>query len=515
MRVVTARESAAWDAATIAGGTPSRALMERAGAAAAGEIALRYRDDLRKGALVLAGPGNNGGDGWVVARALAAVGHTVRVVSPAGTRSADAVAERQACGSVLRDDGGSGRLEYCGEGIVVDALLGTGATGPPAGAIAPALSVLTAAREHGAIVVALDVPTGLDATTGVAHGAVAAHLTITFGGLKPAHLVGRTLCGRVIVVDIGLSGEPVAGHAVPNAVGERWVAGVVPPFAAEIHKGVRGKLVIVGGDRGMAGAAILAARAALRSGIGMVRLLVHPESLEAVQRAEPAALAATWSTSGDALKRDVLEWADALVVGPGLGRSTDAEQLLRTLLARWRGPVLVDADALNAFAGRLRELSALIGGTGALLTPHPVEMARLVGTTVEEVLARRFEVGSEVAREGDFAVLLKGVPTVISGSNGVRLVSAAGTPTLATGGAGDVLSGIGGTMLAQIPDAATAGAAAAWVHGRAAEIASPTSGIIRGAVLNDVLDALREVWDLDATPLRYPVLFELGPVGGA
>lgn len=515
VRVVTSTESAARDASAIAAGVPSRALMQRAGAAAAAEIALRYREQLGSGVLVLAGPGNNGGDAWVVARALAASGVAVRVVEPVAAKTDDAIAEKAlallsldascvASGSVPDDFDR-------GESVVIDGLLGTGATGAPRGAIASAIARANAMRQRGATIVAIDVASGLDATTGVATGdAIFADLTLTFATVKRGHLVDRARCGRIVVLDIGLGHHAVLDDAVPVLVDESWVASQVPPISPSAHKGIRKKIAVIGGAPGMAGATVLAARAALRSGIGMVRIVAAPESVPVIQESEPAALAAPWPTTEADLEREIFRWADCIVIGPGLGRSDASRALLHRILHGWTGPIVLDADALTLFQGRVSELGALIREQSALVTPHPAEFGRLSGQSVEEVLASRFDAGLSLARELHAAVLLKGTPTTITSPDGHRMVSATGTAALATAGSGDVLSGIAGTMLAQIGHASSAGAIAAWIHGRAAERVPllPRSGV-RGISLDDVIAELRDAWAFDRRPSRYPVLAEL------
>jgi len=519
VRVVTSLESAAHDAAAIAGGIPSRALMQRAGAAAAAEIALRFRDRLEGGVLVLAGPGNNGGDAWVVARALAASGVRVRVVAPIEPKTADANAERTAALELLDAvDVGSGdaAAEFSGsENVIVDGLLGTGASGGPRGSIARAIVSANAMRARGAVVVALDLPSGVDASSGLVNDvSITADLTITFGAMKRGHLVARGRCGTIVVVDIGLP-PSASDREMPQLIEERWVASLVPAIAADAHKGTRKKLAIVGGASGMAGAAILAARAALRSGVGMVKLVVAPPSLPVIQEAEPHALAAEWGSSEAAVDEHIVNWADAVVIGPGLGRDDDSRSLLDRVLRRWRGPALLDADAITLFEKRTPDLASLLDGRPALLTPHPAEFARLSGSSVDRILEERFEAGGRVALELGAAVLLKGVPTVVSAPDGRRLVSAAGTPALATAGSGDVLSGIAGTLLAQLGDPFLAGAMAAWIHGRAAERVPLGAGDgVRGIVLEDVVAELRSVWTFDTRPMRYPVLAELMAFGG-
>ncbi len=333
-------------------------------------------------------------------------------------------------------------------------------------------------------------------------------------------------------MDIGLNDDARddAGDEPPLLMNAYWLGLALPDIPADAHKGVRGKLAIVGGAPGMAGAAVLAARAAARSGIGMVRLIVPAESLAAVQSAAPHALASPWPDVPTAREVDAADaelavdheidgisgWADAVLVGPGLGRSASTRALVQRVLASWDGPVLLDADALNVFAGEAAALGrALAAGSStraALLTPHAPEFARLWGGSPGEVDAQRFDVGAELAETTGAAVLLKGVPTVVTGVDGERFVVAAGTPALAAAGSGDMLSGIAATLLAQGVPPVDAGACAAWAHGRAAELAG-VGRTVRGVTLQDVEDRLGDVWraGTEAEPV-YPVLAELPPV---
>jgi NAD(P)H-hydrate epimerase len=510
VRVVTAAEAAARDAGAIAAGIPSRALMQRAGAAAAAEIALRHPEAVARGVVVLCGPGNNGGDGWVVARALATTGARVTALDPMGARTADCIAERDLAGDAVprarRSDDLSGALW-------VDALLGTGASGEPRGEIAEGVARLVRARADGAVVVALDLPTGVDADGTVAGRTSGADLTLTFGTLKRAHVVARPACGRVAVLDIGLGAFAERDDGAPSAVDERWVAARVPAVAHDSHKGTRGRVVIVGGAAGMAGAALLATRAALRSGAGMVRAIVDRASVDAIVGAEPAALVTTWPTEPDQIRRAVTGWAHALAIGPGLGATPESRALVERLLREFRGPVVLDADALNVFAGDIDHLGALLDGRAALVTPHQVELGRLLGVDDADVAARRFDVVLEAAARARAAVLLKGVPTVVSAADGERLVVASGNAALATGGSGDLLTGMAATLLAQGLEGATAAACAAWVHGRAAALAvrEAEASSPRGVALEDVVAQLARAWRLAARPGRYPVLLELDP----
>ncbi len=495
--------------------------MQRAGAAAAAEIARRSPTALRRGVAIYTGAGNNGGDGWVVAGAMAAAGVRTRVREVAEPRTDDARAERRTALQLV--DRGT---PHGGEEIIVDALLGTGTAGSPRGEIADAIREIADRREHGASVVSLDVPSGLDATSGRADGSVAADLTLTFGTMKRGLLISRGHSGRIVVLDIGLgallgrsddeAAEPDRPTrrtaAEPRLVDAAWARAQAPPIAPEAHKGTRRKLAVVGGGPGMLGAAVLAARAAMASGIGMVRLVVDRSNLASAQTAAYEALAVGWPEDDESADESINRWADGVLLGPGLGREPWGREIAERVLRVWRGPVVVDADALNAFDGDVAKLRDLLGGRTALLTPHVGEFARLAGCATEDVLASRFEIGGSLARNLGCVLLLKGVPTVVSAPDGRSLVSASGTPALAMAGSGDLLGGIAATLLTQDDDALVAGAAAAAVHGRAGELANRRRSV-RGVTLDDVVRAVPRVWAEREIPARPPVLAELPPVG--
>jgi hydroxyethylthiazole kinase-like uncharacterized protein yjeF len=483
--------------------------MERAGSAAA-EVLLRvFSEQARSGVAVLVGPGNNGGDGWVLARRLVERGIAVRVQEVAGTRSADALENRRRALSLVSLGAPQGN-----EGVVVDALLGTGARGKPSGAVAEAVQCIEALRKPGRVIVALDVPTGVDATSGDTGLSVKADLTVTFGTMKRGLLLARGRAGCIVVADIGLGEHAHLADGAPLLVDEDWVAARIPPIPWQAHKGTRRKLVIVGGRRGMAGAAVLAARAAERSGVGMVRLMVAEESLGSVQAAIPEATALSWVATAEQWQEGVSAYADALLLGPGLGVDRTSRAVLERALAEWCGPVVLDADALNAFAGKVEELRQWTQGRAALLTPHPGELSRLAGRSVSDIEEARFEIGREVARVTSATVLLKGVPTVISSPDGECYVAARGTAALAVAGSGDVLGGIAATLLAQTGDAVASAVCAAWVHGRAAELAG-AGRPLRGVTLGDVLEQLGYVWAFSGNRPLAPVLMELPAVGDA
>jgi len=513
IRVVTSAEAGTLDRAAIDGGTPSRALMQRAGAASAAEIALRLGDKLSTGALVFAGPGNNGGDAWVVAGALAATGVRVRVCEPMPAATDDAKAERALATpmvEIVPADAtalGAGDV-FRGEGVVVDGLLGTGSNGTPRGAIGAAIVGLRTMRERGAALVALDLPSGLDASTGQVFGAARASLTLTYGTIKRGHLMSRAVCGRVVVLDIGI-GAVTSKFDGPELVDRQWIARLVPEIPADAHKGTRRKIAIVGGGAGMSGAVILAAQAAWRSGVGMVKAIVARDSLASVREADPQSLTAEWPKTVDDVTREITKWADGVVLGPGLGGGSASRELVERILRAWTGPVVLDADALNVFGSDVNALASLLNGRPAILTPHPAEFARLTGHAVDDVLLHRFDVAVPLARHTRAAVLLKGQPTVVSSPTGLRLVAASGTPLLAAAGSGDLLSGIAGTLLAQLEAPVTAAACAAWVHGRAAWLVHRKQRSLRGFALSDVLAHLHRAWTVHGLPTRAPVLLEL------
>jgi NAD(P)H-hydrate epimerase len=227
-----------------------------------------------------------------------------------------------------------------------------------------------------------------------------------------------------------------------------------------------------------------------------------------VLAAVPSALISEWPSSEIQIEADISNWADALVIGPGLGNSTETRSLVERILRSSNVPVLLDADALNVFEGDAKSLGKLLAGRAALITPHVAEFGRLSGLDVKSTLANRFDVGLDLARELGATVLLKGSPTVIFTPDGDRRVIARGTAALGTGGSGDLLDGIAGTLLAQTQDATVAGCCAAWVHGRAAEFCE----YVRGTTLDDVLYALPRAWNEIEPTTEPPVLAELPAV---
>lgn len=366
--VLTAAESAAWDErARTEAAIPSRVLMESAGRGAAGVIAREFAGALDRGVLVVAGPGNNGGDGWVVARALRAIGVRVWGTDLPRDRSPDCEANRTlALGEGVEWIEAGERWPPAG--VIVDALLGTGASNAPRGPLAE-LARLVAA--HGAPVAAIDGPTGLDLSTGVAHGPIRAALTVTFGGLRRGHLRARDWAGRVVVVEIGF---PPADPAWARFVTDAWARSVLPGFSPTMHKGNRGRVLIVGGAVGMAGAAMHAARTAFACGAGLVKLALPGPSLHAAQANLSDALTVT-TALGPTLEPDLaeaLDWADAIVLGPGLGRGDERSAFARLVVERANAPIVLDADALHVPG------LAAVGDAARVLTPHPGGVRRAI-----------------------------------------------------------------------------------------------------------------------------------------
>ena len=233
-----------------------------------------------------------------------------------------------------------------------------------------------------------------------------------------------------------------------------------------------------------------------------------PDNVSPVLAAVPSALISEWPPNEIQIKAEVSNWADALVIGPGLGNSRETRSLVERILSDSNVPVLLDADALNVFEGDAKSLGHLLAGSAALITPHVAEFSRLSGIDVKSVIANRFDVGLDLARDLGATVLLKGSPTVIFTPDGDRRVIARGTAALGTGGSGDLLDGIAGTLLAQTQDAIVAGCLAAWMHGRAAEFCE----YVRGTTLEDVLYALPRAWnELEPSP-EPPVLAQLPAV---
>ncbi len=503
--VLSASEAAAWDAAARTQyRVPSRVLMETAGRAVAQVLVSDLPGVVSGGALIAAGAGNNGGDGWVIARALHATGIPVWVAA-VDPKTDDAIDSR----ALARLDGVRelGRREaWPHTAVAVDALLGTGAAGPVKGDV---LALAQRLVEYGAPILSVDGPTGLDLTSGEAHGPVRARLTVTFGGPRRGHLLAREWCGKVIVVDIGFP-PPLPDAVWPLLVTDAWVAERLPRLAPPMHKGDRGRVCVIGGADGMSGAALHAARAALAAGAGLVKLIAARETITAAQASLPDLLTVESSLAEklEAGVAEAIDWADAVVIGPGLGREPrDARKsFLAAVLSRRSVPAVLDADALH-----LTPEPLVPSPRPLVLTPHLGEFRALAGDTLADEAANdRWSAAARAAAKLKCTVLLKGVPTVIADLRGPAHVVASGNPGLATGGSGDLLAGFIGAFLARGTAPAEAAALGAHALGRAAEQGARqwTARSLRPA---DVLAALPDVWRAwkEVRPGRPPVLVEL------
>ena len=505
--VLTPEQSKSWDQRAVAAGVELATLMESAGRAAAVVLSDRYAHLLRAGVLVAAGPGNNGGDGWVLARAL----HRLDVpvwVSSSTPRS-------ELCERMARLARTEGVREVSPDGpwptvaLAVDALLGTGASGAPRPALA---SLVERIHDLEIPVLAIDGPTGVDLSTGVVHGPIRADLTVTFGGLRRGHVLARDEVGNVVVVDIGL---PLPDPAWPILITDAQAVEWLRRLQARDHKGTRGRVVIVGGAAGMTGAIRMAARAAFAAGAGLVHAVAPPDTVAALVQAEPdlQTLSQPFDQPASHHLLDLIQKADALAIGPGLGREPGRRELVGSLVALAKAVVL-DADALVAFGGRAAELAQLARGRPLVLTPHPGEFR----TVFPDLAAMReldpWSAASAAAAAANATVLLKGVPSVVASSGASLWTVAAGNPGLATGGSGDVLTGLVSTGLAQGLEPAAAAAWGAQALGRAADMAARrhTARALRPM---DVVNALPDLWRewellrMERAAPRAPILFEL------
>ena len=482
-------ESAGRAAATVAGGSASGTAFARA-------------------CSIAAGPGNNGGDGWVTARALHRLGVPVWVASAAGERSRlDQCAAALALAEGVREVAADG--PWPNVGLAVDALLGTGAAGAPR---APMAALLERIADLEIPVVAIDGPTGMDLESGTVHGAARADLSITFGGARRGHLLARDETGTLVVTDIG---HPPAESDWPSLVTDAQAAEWLRRLRSRDHKGARGRVVVVGGDTGMSGALRLACRSAFAAGAGLVHAVAPPDTVAALVQAEPdlQTLAHSFELSPSDKLLELVARADAVVIGPGLGRADGRRAFITTLVGA-AAAVVLDADALVAFQGAVPELRALAATRPLVLTPHPGEFRTLFPSLATMRELDPWAAAAAGALESGATLLLKGVPTVVARQQRPQLTIAAGNPGLATGGSGDVLSGLVGTALAQGLAPEVAAALGAQALGRAADLGARRVSA-RALRPMDVVAAMADLWRewevLRMAPPapRPPILFEL------
>jgi len=507
MRLVGADEMRAIERIAIDEmGISAATLMERAGRATAeGAMALAGHAGR---IVVVCGAGNNGGDGFVAARHVHLAGREVVVIALGSPDHA--TVEARAAWKQAEDAGvpvgGLPALQGFSArpgDVVVDAIFGTGPLRPVTGSFADAIEAIGALRERGAGVLAVDLPSGVSADTGRTAGpAVRADRTVTFGFAKIGLALhpGVELAGEVTVANIGI--PAAASDRIPptaELLDEAAARALVPPRGREAHKGDAGRLLVVAGSEGKTGSAHLALTGALRGGAGLVTLAARAEVVGPALAGRPEAMSIVLPGTGAIARSDLpaldaaLEGASALAFGPGIPRGPETAPTIRALLDRRPLPTVIDADGLNALADH-PGLVAVIGHDAPIvLTPHPGEMARLVGGSIEEVQEDRVGIARRKAQEWGAVVVLKGARTVVADPDGPAAIIPTGNPGMATGGTGDVLAGLLGALLAGGLRPREAARAAAWIHGRAGDLAAQRFGE-RGMIAGDLAECIAAVW---------------------
>jgi hydroxyethylthiazole kinase-like uncharacterized protein yjeF len=505
MRILDTRQMREADRRTIEDlGVPASTLMENAGLAVVDALTSVYGPVEGKRVAVLSGRGNNGGDGFVIARHLADRGAAV-IACLLGS-STDLRGDAREKGQRLReagvelvelvdaDDWLAVRDEVLSSDLVVDAIVGTGFEPPLRGLAAALADALNAARMP---VVAVDLPSGLSADRADLPGPVLrASFTVALAALKLplVQLPAAEYAGRLVVADIGIPRSVLDAIEGPRleAMTRDDARRVMPVRKSDSHKGQYGHVGVVAGSRGKTGAAVLAGRAALRSGAGLVTVATPASLLSIVAGHGPELMTVELPESADGLAPGAASavntlGADVLVVGPGLGRGEAVADLVKNLVAGDTRLVL-DADALNALAS-LGDDWSRARRAEIILTPHPGEMARLIGGTTNDVQARRIEIATDYAARHGVVVVLKGHRTVVAAPSGVVSLNMSGNPGMATAGSGDVLSGAIGAWWGQLDDAWTAATLGVYLHGFAGDLAARDVSQV-ALTAGDIIDRL-------------------------
>ncbi len=506
MRLCTAAEMMATDRQAIEErGIPGVVLMENAGRACCQYLAENLTDLFPGPVLVVAGKGNNGGDGYVIARILCEAGWQVStvVLGSESDVSGDAAVMLQIMKnlqfpvSFIRNENAlQAEFSTCRPSVIVDALFGTGLRSAIRGLEAEAISLI---NRSSAVVLAVDIPSGVNASTGQILGsAVEADFTVTFDTAKIGHgsRPGSDCCGQLEIFDIGIPAtgrDPLSSQVrLLDAIAAKELLPVRSGFG---HKGRFGHLLVVAGSPGKSGAAALAGQSAVRSGCGLVTVAVPASIHDIIEIKLTEAMSCPLHDDRGLLVSDsldkileLLSERQALAIGPGLGTSDGLEQLMCNLIAELQLPAVIDADGLNLLSRQLDCLAA--GHAGQIvLTPHPGEMARLTGLSVSEIEADRYNVARNFSAEHGVIVLLKGPRTVIAAPDGRVNINGSGNDGLASGGSGDILTGLIGGLLAQGLDGFRAASLGAWLHGRCAELVSDHCGSA-GMAASDLLPQL-------------------------
>jgi len=506
MKIVTANEMREIDRATSQRfGVPSLKLMENAGTAVADFVVSEYPSAGRIG--VISGKGNNGGDGFVAARKLKAAGREVRIVllaEPSELRgdAAEMFAKLPVAPAIVRSGEElkqeSARVVFESE-VLLDAILGTGFRPPVSELYGEAIRLLNATS---APVVAVDIPSGADADVlREQTGTVArADGVVTFTAPRPAHVFGRLTDGPILIAPIGSPDEAIVSSLQLNLITAREIAPLIGPRPLASNKGNFGHVLVIGGSVGKAGSVAMAGMAALRSGAGLSTVATPKSVLATVAGFHPEVMTEPLDeTNAGTISTRACERLDALskgmtvlAVGPGISRNPETSEFVRSLVVKTRTPVVLDADGLNAFEGRAGELNGK--GRTLVITPHPGEMARLAGSTIAAVQRDRINVARTFARDHELIVVLKGHRTLIAQPDGTVWVNTTGNPGMATGGTGDILTGMVSGLVAQnrerIVDAVIA---AVHLHGLAGDVARETTGE-HSLVATDLIKALPEAF---------------------
>ena len=492
-------------------GLPGLVLMENAGRGVVGAIrrAMRARGLVMGTArvAVVCGAGQNGGDGFVVARHMALLGAHVKVhlVLPLERIAGDALVNLRALQAMPNvpivqgsgaNDGETWRTTFTEVDVIVDAIFGTGLRSDVTGVPAAAIAAINAAA---GLKVAVDLPSGLDADTGLVRGvAVAADLTVTIAARKLGLVLDATAkVGKVCVVGLG---GPVhlAEECKPHAhwIDRSMVRAWLPALAVDAHKGTRGHLLLIAGSEGKTGAAALAGRAALRAGAGLVTVATTQAAQAAIDAKLWEVMSVAFAPGDDAVDDSYRQLAalaarmKAVAIGPGIATGPGMAALVRRFVVECSAPMVIDADALNHLG---QDVSLLASAAGArVLTPHPGEMARLMGTTVDEVQTQRLVLVRSLAAKAGCVVVLKGARTLVAEADGTVYINPAASSALGTAGSGDVLTGVIGALLAQGLPALHAAVCGVFLHGLAAQDACAALRM-QTLVAGDLPDAVARV----------------------
>ena len=505
MKITTAAEMREIDRVTTEKyGVPSLSLMENAGTGVAQFILERYPDAKR--ITVVCGKGNNGGDGFVIARKLHDAGRVVEVILLArgDELKGDAAAMFQNLRAASVETSQQLTAEFSRAmarcDLIVDAILGTGFKPPVKGLYAEAIAAI---NQSGKPVVAVDIPSGAESDSThpqSGDGIARADAIVTFTAPRPAHVFGVLTRGPVVVVSIGSPDEAIVSSLNLEVTTPRDFSRLLAPRPMDSNKGMYGHALIVGGSLGKSGAAAMAGMAALRAGAGLSTVAVPRSVLPSVASfaaelmTEPLPETKGGGIDISALDR-VVELAstmDVVALGPGIGRQPETFELVHELVKRLKCPMVIDADGLNAFQGKTKLLD---GSERALvLTPHPGEMSRLTGLSIGAIQADRLNVARQFAEEHRLVLVLKGNNTIVALPDGQAWVNPTGNPGMATGGTGDILTGMTAGVIGQMPDdVARAAVAAVYLHGLAGDVAAEYMGE-HSLTATDLLTALPEAF---------------------